>query len=201
MEIIIGTEIVDGMRLGHTWYEVGVLEKLITTYKPGVFVEIGVHEGVLSRHLITKFNKDLFYIGIEYNCQLVRPETRAYYNAKQNSMLLCADCFSDHTASTIRLIAGNKKVFYYCDNGNKPQELLFYSRYVKPNDLLFAHDFSDGTRSGEGLPDNLAAEVLPKDIEFLVNDPTFARIDYQLLEHTRIVGFRKLDEIDSVNLA
>jgi len=48
LEKILGTEIVDDIRLGHTRYEYGVLEWFIYEEQPIWFIEIGVHEGGLA---------------------------------------------------------------------------------------------------------------------------------------------------------
>lgn len=188
IENIIGTEVTeDGLRLGHTWYEIDNWFALIEQYKPEHFVEIGVHEGAFSRLIISRFYQKLHYIGIEYNCAIVRPEVLLYYNPDYNSELWDGDCFSPEMKQQVKALVGKKII--YCDGGNKARELRVYSHYVNSGDLLFSHDYNDGKRSGYGLPEVIKAEVLPKDVKFLNESPKFTKLEE--IYGTRIIGYQR----------
>ena len=183
MEIIIGTEITsDGLRLGHTWYEVSVLQGLIRDAQPDWFVEIGVHEGVLSRELMNAKPNDVKYIGIEINCGIVRVPY-------DKGRLICGDCFSPDIMNEIDALPGRRMI--YCDGGNKAKEILEYSRLCRFADIILCHDYDDGTRKGKGLPEKIAAEVVPADLEFF-HDAKFIQFAPERFEHTRIAGFYKV---------
>jgi hypothetical protein len=197
MEIILGTEIMklengDELRLGHTWYEIAVLQNILTTERPNTFVEIGVHEGALIHTLI---NLALFrYIGIEINCQIVRPQSKELFSLPGN-YLFCEDCFSYPMLQYVGSLTGKKIV--YCDGGLKKKELIWYAKVMKPRDIIMTHDYSDGKRflyeinGQEEIPVNINAEVLPEDIKFLEDDPSFEKLNYDF-NGTRIIGFRML---------
>jgi hypothetical protein len=68
LQPVAGTEIVDDIRLGHTWNEYNVLKDFILNENPKWFIEVGVHEGGLSYLLLPEL--DLGYIGIEIDCVL-----------------------------------------------------------------------------------------------------------------------------------
>lgn len=195
MEEIIGTEIIhpEEIRLGHIWHEINVLNQVIFDYLPYTFIEIGVHEGGLAYCLIpitsTDYNPPVYYIGIELNCGIVKPQVIELFGSAQSSVLLCKDCMSDIPHIIAHCKPGIKLI--YCDNGHKAEELKAYAPYCKSGDILMAHDFWDGVRQVRGVPEP-HPEVLPADIEFLENDPTFERLPEELFKETRIIGFRKL---------
>lgn len=182
MEVIIGTEITDdGLRLGHTWHEVEVLATIIKDMSPDYFVEIGIHEGVLSRELMSRKPDYVNYVGVEINCGIIRVDY-------SRGRLICGDCFSPEVMDAIDALPGRRII--YCDGGAKAKELLAYSTICRYGDMILAHDFDDGTRSGMGLPEKIAAEVHPSDIEFF-ESMDFISFGHNLFAHTRIIGFYK----------
>ena len=92
MEDILGTEIYEGMRLGHIWHEIAALDEIIQLIQPDWFVEVGIHEGGLTYFLLSKYKFN--YIGIEINCGIIKPKVKALINTQDNARLICADCFS-----------------------------------------------------------------------------------------------------------
>ena len=189
MKEIMGTEIYDGMRLGHIWHELMRLHEIIRKEKPVWFVEVGIHEGGLTYNLLQEFNFN--YVGIEINCNIIKPKVRALVNSKDNASITCGDCFSNHTLAYIRALAGKKIV--YCDGGNKAEELIAYAGTVVKGDLLMAHDYSDYQRNVIGFPDyatSVSPEVVPSDVVFLRSG--YSEVYEKLLQNTRIFAVRKL---------
>lgn len=188
-EKIIGTEVTDDdLRLGHTWYEVEYLKSFIREHRPDHLIEIGTHEGALSRELIKTFAPNIHFITIEIDCGIVRPEVIPYFNFHNRAELWCCDCFDINTIGDISRLIGSKII--YCDGGHKAKELIAYAPTCRRGDYLLSHDFSDGNRKGKGLPDNIMAEVLPNDIKFLEDDFNFLKIPEN--HETRIIGFERL---------
>lgn len=190
LEKILGTEIVDDIRLGHTRYEYGVLEWFIYDEQPDWFVEIGVHEGGLAYLLLQNFLfSEVSYMGIELYCDLVRPHVKTVINNRLYSDLWCVDCFSEPVASFVDVLP-NKII--YCDGGNKPRELFHFKGLCHPGDIIMTHDFYDGTRVVRGVPvENISIEVVAEDIAHMEEDETFERLDEELFKDTRIIGWRK----------
>jgi len=189
LEPITGTEIIDDIRLGHTFHEVNSLKRMIDVYKPAWFVEIGVHEGGLSYLLIPTLPEYVRYMGIEINCNLIRPQVRRLYADYSNTRLLCDDAFA-----IVNDVAKLPNKVIYCDGGNKAKELIAFAPGCEFGDIIMAHDFSDGQKvvgvEKYGEIDFPKPEVLPKDIKFL--HEKFDRIeDKDILFGTRIVAFMR----------
>ena len=190
LEPIIGVEIVAGdIRLGHTFYEIEVLENFIQEQKQNIFIEIGVHEGGMSYLLIPKLPQ-VYYVGIELHCDLIRPIVKAMYEQVSHAQLLCMDCFSDLVHSYLYDLKGK---IVYCDGGSKAKEILHFKDTLHSGDVIMCHDFYDGKRQVRGVPkENISVEVTPNDTELFDFDVEFERIPEDIFKETRIVGWRKL---------
>lgn len=188
LEQIVGTEILEGdIRLGHTFYEFGVLKDFIFSHIPEWFVEIGVHEGGLSWLLVPQFFPIIHYLGIELDCELVRPQVKDLYSRSTHAQLMCADCFDKNTYELVKTL--NNKIIY-CDGGHKSTELVFYAPACNSGDIILAHDYYDGIRKVRDVP-NPSAEVTPDDIKFLDDNWNFVRLPEHIFEETRIIGWMK----------
>lgn len=188
LEPIIGTNIVDDIRLGHTWHELETIRMIIVHEQPIWFIEVGVHEGGLSYLLIQGF-PELDYLGIELHCDLVRPNVKEVYE-KYSKELYCGDCFDP---SLLDRIAKLPRKLIYCDGGNKVAELIAYKQVCHPSDLIFVHDYHDGRRKVKEVPpEYLHPEVLPVDVEHMSFGDSFVRFPEYMLNETRIIGWRKL---------
>lgn len=186
LQPVMGTEIVDDIRLGHTWDEYYVLENFVKKQKPLWFIEVGVHEGGLSYLLIPAL-KGINYLGIEIDCGIVRPAVKDIYTHHYNAELLCANCFSSHVALTVQT---KQNKIIYCDGGHKVKEIHHFSRMCRPGDILMAHDFWDGNRVIKGV-DEVRPEVLPMDIINVDASGEFTRLDENIFKNTRIIGWIK----------
>ena len=188
LQPVAGTEIVDDIRLGHTWGEYYVLEQFITDEQPDWFVEVGVHEGGLSYLLIPKYIIKN-YVGIELDCGIIRPQVKLLYE-QDWAKLICADCFSDKVADAIGELGGKKII--YCDGGNKAKELKHFWIMCNEGDIIMAHDYHDGIRIVPDVSTDYQPEVHPRDILHLAVNESFERLSEHRFKETRIVGFRKI---------
>ena len=194
LEKVVGTEIIDDIRLGHTWYEFNVLQSFVaeqlSSKKSKAFVEIGVHEGGLSYMMIPKF-PDLCYIGVELHCYLTRPKVKQLYLTHNQAELLCTDCYGGGVKYILEILTHK---IIYCDGGGKAAELKHFKKLCYPGDILMSHDYHDRKSlvidvPPEYLPTN--PEVAPEDIIHMTEDETFEAIAVPFLG-TRIVAWRKL---------
>src|SRR5271157_3522387 len=112
MEEIRGTTIIDGIRCGHLQSEVEAIKRIIAYYEPDTFVELGVHEGGLAYQLIPTF-PEMFYIGVEINCQIVVDKVKRVMDNSHNAILVCRDCMNSDI-----MVAANRRTLVYCDNGH-----------------------------------------------------------------------------------
>lgn len=187
LEPIIGVEIMNDIRVGHTFYELEVLEKFIQDQKPAYFIEVGVHEGGMSYILIPKLPQ-IYYIGVELHCDLIRPIVKAVYEKVPFAQLLCMDCFSEIIHS---YLGDLKNKIIYCDGGAKAREIFHFKDTLRPGDIIMCHDFYDGKRKVRGVPrENISVEVTPNDTEIYDFDSQFERLPEEIFGETRIIGWR-----------
>jgi hypothetical protein len=188
---VVGTEIVDDIRLGHTMYEYEVLKEFVMAELPQWFIEIGVHEGGLAWLAIPVFTGYMKYIGVEIDCQIVRPEVKTRFNNSPDAELICANCFSGEVEIRLSSLVGSKLI--YCDGGNKVKELHHFKQFCNPGDVIMAHDFWDSDRKVHGVPE-IRPEVLPMDVLHLDISDNFTRLNENIFKETRIIGWRKNNE-------
>ncbi len=189
LEPVAGTNILfvdnDEIRLGHTWHEVDVIKRIIRKEDPEWFIEIGVHEGGLSKLLIPEYI-DMHYLGIELDTSLTREIVKQTYRDFGHE-LLGLNCFDINLLSRVAKLP--RKIIY-CDGGNKSQELMAYKHCMQKGDLIFTHDFWDGIRKVHSVSE-VHPEVYPLDILHM-DTSEFERYPEKVLRATRIVGWRKL---------
>lgn len=189
LQPVPGTEIIDDIRLGHTWHEYLILQRFVRDQHPSVFIEIGVHEGGLS-HLFLKEFPLMQYIGVEIDRGIVRPEVVAQYNERSTAQLMYVNCFDP---SVKFILDALKDKIVYCDGGYKAIELEHFKFMCHSGDIIMAHDFWDGVRVPVDVPPGAwTPEVLLENVTHLDKDPTFIRLDEEIFKETRIVGWKKL---------
>lgn len=187
---IIGTEVVDGIRLGHTFHEYSIIQGFLYESKPSWFIEIGIHEGGLTYLLLqNRLLDDIGYMGIELNCNIIKPKVKEIINKRLFSHLICTDCFASNSVLIAQSLS-NKII--YCDGGYKARELKVYKHTCRSGDIILAHDFYDGTRTVRDVPiENISIEVTAEDIVHMEEDRTFDRLPEYIFFETRIIGWRK----------
>lgn len=187
LQEIIGVEIVDDIRLGHTWHEIQVLGQFVMDTQPLYFIEIGVHEGGMSYVLIPKLN--VMYVGVEIDCSIIRPEVLKLYR-EYSALLFCRDCF-DHDLFT--MFQATRRKIIYCDGGNKAKEIAHFQSACRTGDIIMCHDYWDGQRKVRGVPDeNISKEVLPLDVQIYENSTAWKRLPEEIFKETRIIGWIRL---------
>lgn len=187
LEPVIGTEIINDIRLGHTWDEYFILRDFILDVCPKAFIEVGLHEGGLA-YLLLPMLEYVRYLGIEIDCNIIRPRVKLRFDSYSNAEILCADCFSSSVALEISKL---KNKIIYCDGGNKVKELQHFKHLCRDGDIIMAHDFYDGKRQVTGVP-SPNAEVLPDDVLHLDEDESFERLHEYIFGTTRIIGWYKV---------
>jgi len=193
---IAGTEVIEGdMRLGHMWHEVEAILDVLDYYQITHFIEIGVHEGGLTWILLNHF-ESLNYLGIDINLGIARAKVKNKVKSIRYAELIERDCFARETIEEVQeWMPDGKPCLIYCDNGNKPKEILFYAPIMRIGDILMAHDYHDGRRIVRGLEwygfktGGLQPEVCPEDVVFMYKMcEELEKVD---LSDTRIIGFMR----------
>ena len=85
------------------------------------------------------------------------------------------------------------RAFYYCDGGNKANEMMFYKDYLYPNDVIACHDYYDGQDVVELLgfgKDGGACGCVPEVSKWDLREfEQLVPLQNYLLRGTRIMGF------------
>lgn len=195
--VVPGTDILPfGIKVGHTWHEVGVLMRLVEMYRVCTFVELGVHEGGLASLLVarTMFDPGFCYFGVERDIGQTRLEVKAAIASCGRAELVEGDIFLAHDAVRNVVVTSAGRVLVYCDGGDKPKELAAFRDVLRRGDLIGAHDFQDGNRVVRDLPYYggrifPTPEVVAADLEPMAENFT-PLPDYWTAE-TRIVMFER----------
>lgn len=159
-----------GVRVEHTWIEIGLILDFINSARITRFIEIGVNKGGLCAILAhtTEHLSYFHYLGVEINPEIIEPSVKNLFRPLMEErdirQLLIADA---HQRVTIEFIknwihrsAGPALV--YCDGGDKPKEFGLYAPVIRPGDFIAAHDWDYGgyTKAEIGPDDvnNITAE-------------------------------------------
>lgn len=125
----------------------GTLEtfsKIIKSFD--LIIEIGANRGGFTIWLFQNKNNSckLHSYEIDENILEIQRSHDAY------SSVIFDDCFSNESIENIKnLINSNGRTLILCDGGNKINEFNLYSQYLKNNDVIMLHDFSDSPNEQE----------------------------------------------------
>lgn len=190
---IDGVYIPFGIKIAHTWHEIGAIFQIIEDYGIEFVVELGTFQGGLTLLLEAKrrFNKKFDYISVEVDRNLIHPLTQKFCPS-----IYLGDCFHEGVVDHIKEQFEGKRTLIYCDNGNKVKEMKLYSQVLNFGDIIMCHDYYDGQRVYEisGYGEDLefpVPEVSYEDLDFL-DRSEFRLLPLEYLEGTRIVGFIKI---------
>lgn len=134
-----------GVPVGQSWFELGALAWLCGQYEIESFVELGMLQGGLSSILLgrTMFTEKFRYLGIENEMRFLDLRVKAAGDWFKRFELLEGDVFENDTVNYVEfwLRLSDDPAMIYCDNGNKPKELEWYSPMLRKGDVVAAHDF------------------------------------------------------------
>jgi len=135
--------------------------------RPQRIIEIGMGYGGLSIGLaLYSYLNNIDYTTYDIELRHGIAERSKEVIELLGKKLIIADIFEleDEMA---RLYQIDGKVLTLCDGGNKIKELDIFSKYIKSNDIIMAHDYH--------------AIYFPPPVEFVNNQPVFAKwpnVDY-----------------------
>jgi len=131
-----------GVVASKNWAELFQLEVLINTFKFTRIIELGTGTGATT--LLMAINCKLHNIVL-YTFDKIRID----HNVHCILQLLNAnvhewDIFEDQNVRYIKgLIRTTGRTLLYCDNGNKPEELLTFCPALKKGDIVLVHDYGE----------------------------------------------------------
>ena len=119
---------------------------IVNRYKVKLVIELGMYMGGILSHLIPNLELDneFSYLGFEILPEAVKDRIKRYAIRQPRCSLVLEDMFSP---SNIKRIANsiqntNGVVYIFCDGGDKPKELLTFSKFMKSGDIISVHDYT-----------------------------------------------------------
>lgn len=178
-----------GIKTSHTWHEIGQLLRIINDLEIQTFIEIGSHVGGLGSIVscIERY-RPFKYIGVEINYDIVDESMKTHiYNM---------DALSHENAYALRKRTEGRTMFY-CDGGNKVDEMQLYKNHLNTGDVIACHDYFDSQLvvglDGFGLDNGACGckpEVWRSQLLFF-EDSEYMLLPEYLRSGTRIMGFIK----------
>lgn len=112
----------------------------IKKHNPDIFVELGTFQGGLTLAIHEKFpGLKIFSFDKRSHCDI------NIWNKifDENVVIFLEDLLSKPNRTLLKILNRNqnKKIFLYCDNGNKTTEINTYSKYLKVGDVIGCHDW------------------------------------------------------------
>lgn len=120
----------------------GYFQKLLINEKFNTIIEIGTQYGGLTYIISDIIKNNNLYSNI-YTLDFVHYDWVEKESKIRNFNYINLDERSDEFLNTVTdLIKNGGKTLVLCDGGNKIEEFNIYSKFLKENDFIMAHDYS-----------------------------------------------------------
>lgn len=178
---------IDPFRLlvGHTWYELGLIMKVINEHDCKAFLEIGIHVGGLAAFMAMYclIDPGFHYFGIELTEAHTNIPIKSLIAKLPNARMKFTNAYNDITVNVAKqwLNECARPAFIYADGGNKIDDLRWYSPIARLGDIVAVHDYGIYDRS----------EISPGDAFSIMTDPPFKIFRPKLWNDTRIFAWRR----------
>ncbi len=129
----------DGLRCDIEPSSFEVMKPMLKEFKPQLIVEFGTLKGGFIKYMaewypeVPKYTVDAFWV-------LEKREAN-FFRGNNVGVLITGQLFKNELLLPILLSLPLRK-FLMCDNGSKTVEILKYAGYLRPGDILAAHDWS-----------------------------------------------------------
>ena len=155
----------------------------VNRYKIKLFVELGVYMGGTLPYLIPNLMLDdsFKYLGFEILSGTVKPQIMAFSESHPRCQIIIDDMFNHLKLVEDAIRDAGGPVYIFCDGGNKPKELLTFSKLMRRGDIISVHDWTED-QSGEITDRDIAKlgdEFAPLDEAWrwgIVWLPTFMKV-------------------------
>lgn len=138
----------EGVHVGQTPNIKKIFKKILPEFDR--IIEIGTDVGGLSLFLHKNKNE---------KCDLISYDIDKTFNKVSDSYGIdfrIGDCFSDDIHNEIKqlILDESKKVLLLCDGGDKNREFNLFSQYLKKDDVIMCHDYSENDLDFSIMKDN-----------------------------------------------
>jgi len=156
-----------GLQMAQNSFALIALNLVLTRLQPARIIEIGTRCGGLTAFLgIYTRQNQLKYVTYDVADKFLNdPALLKFLGVEFRQQ----NCF-EHEEDIVEMIRGEGPTLILCDGGNKPKEFRTFSQYMKPGDVICAHDYHPDNEHPcvEWKP---IAEIQDKDIEGLDLEP------------------------------
>lgn len=163
-----------GIKTSLTYLQIAAHLDAIERFNIGLFVELGVLEGGLASVIRPCVERGVCnYVGVELKQEYVNKDIAEECN------IIYGDCFSFRVQDKVRWYIDNcnRPALVFCDNGNKPRELIEYAPILRPGDYLSVHDYGTEVMDGDlKVLKNLFVEIEPEQRREFIKMPLFKRL-------------------------
>ena len=154
-----------GIHIAQSWSDLYILEQILTVEKPDIIIELGTKYGA-SALFFNLFAKTYTF------------DIKDYGEPKNDNIIYTIVDIFENIEIIKSLINDHKKVFLFCDNGDKPKEFKIFAPLLKKDDLIFVHDYG--------------VEIKDKDVTPLVTELHLIEIPTShIIKPSLLKGWRK----------
>jgi hypothetical protein len=140
-------------------------------------IEIGTYNGGLTSWLFDNLKEDGKLISYDIDGTI-------NHTGRTDIDFRVDDCFADQPfKDIIELIQSEGRTLVVCDGGNKAKEFNIFSKYLKPNDVIIAHDYCENDIEWKEKTDYwqwpYEADTLPDLIQLAIKENNLRPYKYE----------------------
>lgn len=179
----------EGIHVGQTPSIKKIFKKILPEFSR--IIEIGTDVGGLALFLHKNKNE---------NCDLISYDIDKSFNKVSDSYGIdfrLGDCFSNDTHNEIKqlILDKSKRVLLLCDGGDKNREFNLFSQYLKKDDVIMCHDYSESDEDFSIMKDNAGWEHLSESylnsIQVAINENELSKFHYDEFKSVIWGSFKK----------
>lgn len=124
--------------LVHEKNAIPMIRKIVRYTNPDIIVEFGTGHGGLTYIFNDASPRSMIHT---FNLNQKKVKHRSVYNG--NVFFYSEDILKEPNQKVIDILKQDGVKFLYCDNGNKIQEVKYYSKYLNIGDVMGVHDWGE----------------------------------------------------------
>jgi len=171
-----------GVEAAQTWVHICKHFEVIQEFDVKLFVELGMLAGGLASIILTRteYVPDFRYVGVD-NRNVLDPRVAMKISQANNARFIQGNVFDVAITDQIQteISTCNGAAYIFCDNGDKPKELMTYHKFLRVGDLIAVHDYElDKTVNDDllsSLPPSLT-EIDPERFRHNAHLPVFQKV-------------------------
>lgn len=132
---------IEGVRTSQSIFVPNIFSKILMDFD--IIIEIGTFTGAFTKWISENTGSECKIISFDIN-----PDYREFQKNDRNidrTTFVVGDVFSNENIDIIKNLirSENKRVLVLCDGGLKEKEFSIFSKFLKINDVIMLHDYSE----------------------------------------------------------